>query len=216
MKNRNECYWDNFYKQEHKYTPSQFCVCVLSEINNGATIVEFGSGNGRDSFFFAKQGYHTIALDLSHQAILHCNSLIESQGINNLTFIQGNLTSRSSVYEIINAAREQARSGEVVFYSRFVIHTLDAEQERIFLNNLSDSMRINELVYFEFRSKEDSKLDKHYGGHYRRFIDTEKFENTLMDKFGFDIEYSITGKGMAKFREEDPFVSRILARKNVG
>jgi len=72
------------------------------------------------------------------------------------------------------------------------------------------------MVYFEFRSKEDAELKKHYGGHFRRYVNTDTFKDQLVNKFGYSIDYSITGKGMAKFQEEDPFVSRLIARKISG
>lgn len=209
----NKNYWDSFYKSNHKHTPSQFCVCVLTEIDSDIAIVELGSGNGRDSHFFASQGHFTVAMDLSHQAIKSCKDLAKSRNIEHSTFFQGDLTSRESIQKVIEYARINAEGKEVAFYSRFVMHSVDDEQELAFLKMLSECMQSNEVVYFEFRSKEDAELKKHYGGHFRRYVDTDSFNQQLTQKFGFEIDYSITGKGMAKFKEEDPFVSRVIARK---
>ena len=35
--------------------------------------------------------------------------------------------------------------------------------------------------------------------------------NLKQEELGFDIEYQITGQGMAKYKTEDSFVSRIVA-----
>jgi hypothetical protein len=209
----NQKYWDDFYSSNHKHTPSQFSVCMLSEINADATIVELGSGNGRDAHFFASQGHFTVAMDLSHQAIKSCEDLAKSRNIEHSIFFQGDLTSRESIQKVIDYARKNSEKQEITFYSRFVMHSVDDEQELAFLTTLSDCMKSNECVYFEFRSKEDSELIKHYGGHFRRYVNTDSFIQQLVQKFGFEIEYSITGKGMAKFKEEDAFVSRVIARK---
>lgn len=209
----NRKYWDSFYTTNHKHTPSQFCVCVLTEIPQDAVIVELGSGNGRDSHYFASQGFVTVAMDLSVQAIKSCENLAESRMIKHSTFIQGDITDEKSVREVLHLAREMAGNKQIVFYSRFVVHSIDDKQELMFLNLLSDHMRRDEVVYFEFRSKEDADLKKHYGGHFRRYIDTDNFKHSLTSGYDFSIEYSITGQGMAKFKEEDPFVSRIFARK---
>jgi|SaaInlStandDraft_6_1057023.scaffolds.fasta_scaffold71215_2 tellurite methyltransferase len=209
----NKGYWDSFYKSNHKHTPSQFCVCVLTEIPEDAIIVELGSGNGRDAHYFASQGHETIAMDLSHQAVKSCIDLSKSRNLGHLTFFQGDLTSKESIQKTVDHAREKAGKKDIVFYSRFVIHSIDDEQELMFLEILSNCLRPDELVYFEFRSKEDSDLKKHYGGHFRRYVDTDDFKNRLINKFGFVIDYIITGKGMAKFKEEDPFVSRLIVRK---
>ncbi len=208
----NKKYWDTFYKSNHKHTPSQFCVCVLTEIDSNSVVVELGSGNGRDAHYFASQGKVTIAIDLSYQAIKSCEDEAKARNINHSTFFQGDITNRDYVKKIVEFARGQADGKKLCFYSRFVMHSLDEDQELMLLSILSDCMYTDENVYFEFRSKEDSSLKKHYGGHYRRYIDTDKFSRLLADK-NFSIDYQITGKGMAKFKEEDPYVSRVIARK---
>lgn len=209
----NKQYWDSFYKRNHKHTPSQFCVCVLTEIEPDTVVVELGSGNGRDAHYFASQGHITVAMDLSSQAVKYCEDLAKSRNIIHSAFYQGDMTNKSMVQKLVGHARKISRGKEVVFYSRFVMHSLDAEQELKFLNILTDCMQTNEAVYFEFRSKEDSDLIKHYGGHFRRYIDADNFIQKLSGEFGFLIDYFIVGRGMAKFKEEDPFVSRVIARK---
>jgi len=209
----NKEYWDRFYRSNFKHTPSQFCVCVLTEIPNDAVIVELGSGNGRDSLYFASQGHETVALDLSHEAIESCKKESAKRQVEHSTFLQADLTSYEDVSSAIELARSKAEGKDVIFYSRFVMHSLDDKQEQAILNSLSKCMLQNELIYFEFRSKEDELLDKHFGGHYRRYVDTDVFFQRLTD-LGFDIKYNYIGQGMAKYKEEDPFVVRIIASKN--
>jgi len=209
----NEEYWNSFYKTNHKHTPSQFCVCTLTEIDSDAVVVELGSGNGRDSLYFANQGHITIAIDLSHQAIKSCNKELKEKNIIHAKFIQGDITNRKILQETIEYAREKSGGRKIIFYSRFVMHSLDDKQEAIFLKLLAEFMHTDEVIYFEFRSKEDLELKKHYGGHFRRFINTDYFLKFLSKELGYKIDYSITGRGMAKFKEEDPFVSRIIARR---
>ena len=48
---QRKTYWREFYRQRHSLVPSQFCALVASEIDFHATIVDWGSGNGRDSLF---------------------------------------------------------------------------------------------------------------------------------------------------------------------
>ena len=208
----NKDYWDKFYQSNFKHTPSQFCVCVLTEIPNDAVIVELGSGNGRDSLYFASQGHQTVALDLSHEAIESCNNESTKRDVKHATFIQADLTSDEDVSTAIGLARDKAGDKDVIFYSRFVMHSLDDKQEQSILNILSKNMHQDDLIYFEFRSKEDALLDKHFGGHYRRYVDTDVFFQRLSD-LGFDIKYKHIGQGMAKYKEEDPFVVRIIAQK---
>ncbi|MDG1207149.1 MAG: class I SAM-dependent methyltransferase [Pseudomonadales bacterium] len=209
----NRQYWDAFYRTNHRHTPSQFCACILTEIEPDTVVVELGSGNGRDSHYFASQGHITAAMDLSKEAIKSCEDQARSRNIEHSAFFQGDITSRESLDRVISYARKNAKGKDIVFYSRFVMHSLDDDQELAFMASVSEAMQKGEIIYFEFRSKEDASLRKHYGGHYRRYVDTEIFLHLLTNKFGFDIEYSLTGNGMAKYREEDPCVSRVFARK---
>ena len=93
----NKQYWDSFYKTNHKHTPSQFCVCVLTEINSDSVVVEFGCGNGRDTLYFASQAHIVVAMDLSHQAIKSSEEDAKSRNIEHSSFFQGDLTCRESV-----------------------------------------------------------------------------------------------------------------------
>ena len=209
----NKDYWNSFYASFQGHTPSQFCVSVITDLAPGSVIVELGSGNGRDAHYFASQGFITVALDLSSAGISSCKDYAQSNGIHHAFFFQGDLTDKDTIQKVVNEARSRSASGSVVFYSRFVMHSIDDEQQERFLNGLAKCVEQDDTAYFEFRSKEDADLDKHYGGHFRRYIDTKSFEQALVSIANLTPEYSITGQGMAKFKEEDPFVSRIIAKK---
>jgi cyclopropane fatty-acyl-phospholipid synthase-like methyltransferase len=208
----NKNYWDSFYKNFQSHTPSQFCVSVITEVDKGCTVVELGSGNGRDSHYLASQGYITVAMDLSNEAIKSCKDYAKSNGVLHSDFYQGDITDASDVANVVEHARKKSAGSSIVFYSRFVMHSIDDEQEAHFITALSNVMIPGDKVYFEFRSKEDEALEKHYGGHYRRYVDTAAFSQGL-ETAGLSIDYSMTGQGMAKFKEEDPFVSRVIASK---
>jgi hypothetical protein len=209
----NKDYWNSFYQNFQSHIPSQFCVSVVTDLKESDVLVELGSGNGRDAHYFASQGVISVAMDLSLQAIDSCTSFAKDNGIDHSIFIQGDLTDASAIKGLVALAREKSSTGCVVFYSRFVMHSLDDSQEQNLLDALSQSIIPGDKCYFEFRSKEDANLDKHFGGHFRRYVDTPVFEESLRTILGVEIDYSITGQGMARFREEDPFVSRVIATK---
>ncbi len=208
----NKHYWDDFYKHKHRIIPSQFCVCVLTELNREASVVELGSGNGRDSLYFASKGCSVTSMDLSHEAISQSNKRAEAEGLNGTRFFQGDLTSKKDISRTVDHARKSNENQPITFYSRFVMHSLDDEQEQAFLKVMGHCVKAGEHIYFEFRSAEDAALDKHFGGHFRRYVNTETFKKRLSDE-GFKIEYEIIGQGMAKYKEEDPFVARFIAKK---
>lgn len=117
------------------------------------------------------------------------------------------------VQNVVNAARKDG--GNVTIYNRFFLHSIDGNQEEKFFHALSQALVGGDKLYCEFRSKEDEALDKVHGKeHYRRYVDTPLLVENLTTK-GFNVEYSITGQGMAKYKVEDPFVSRIIATKNM-
>jgi hypothetical protein len=210
----NQQYWNNFYKEFQKYTPSQFCVSVITDLPQDAVIVELGSGNGRDSLYFASQGFTLLALDLSEVAVEACQHYCEAQDLETALFVQADLTDANAVARAVEKARVKSASGALVFYSRFVMHSLDDAQQRSFLQALCSCSYPGDVIYFEFRSTGDGSLEKHFGGHYRRYVNTNEFEDDLENIAGFGVVYSITGQGMAKFKEEDPIVCRIIAEKH--
>ena len=209
----NKEYWNQFYKNFQRRIASQFCVSVITDLEAGSSVVELGSGNGRDSFFFAEQGYATVAMDASEIAIEKCKEYAQARGITASYFLHGDITKKSDVAEAVSSARARSRSGSVTIYSRFVMHSLDDGQQAAFLSALGACSNVDDKVYFEFRSQGDASLEKHYGGHYRRYVDTADFISELAAVAGFEKNYSITGQGMARFQGEDPVVSRIIATK---
>ena len=210
----NKAYWEQFYKDFGRRTPSQFCVSVITDLEAEASIVELGSGNGRDSFFFAEQGFRTVAMDASETAIQKCEEYALAREITHPYFLHGDITKEDDVANAVANGRSESASGCVTLYSRFVMHSLDDNQQTAFLAALGACTGTGDVVYFEFRSQEDAALEKHYGGHYRRYIDTNHFTSELASVAGFETTYSLTGQGMARLKEEDPVVSRVIAAKS--
>lgn len=209
----NKGYWNKFYQSLALSVPSQFCAMGAVEIPKEDTIIEFGCGNGRDSLYFASQGYRVAAIDLSEEAIAACSKSAKDQGYSHCKFEVGSLDRQADIQSVFKAARDLAGDGGgVVGYSRFVMHSINDEQELAFLKHIRGSMFSGEKIYFEFRSFEDAKLQKTYDNHYRRFVKTQEFIDNLTG-LGFALNYQITGQGMAKYKNEDPFVSRLIFSK---
>lgn len=219
---QEKSYWASFYSKFTLAIPSQFCVLTATEVKSDQPIVEFGCGNGRDSIYLASQGFIVHACDLSKEAIEHnqaktTTSTSTSTSTNTshcaIEFAAVDATNREQVETIINQARTQGRSGNVTIYSRFFLHSIDEAQEDLFLDALSAALVHGDEIRSEYRSKEDEALAKVHGkGHYRRYIDTPALVQKLKHK-GFETVYEITGRGMAKYKNEDPFVSRITTVK---
>ena len=94
------------------------------------------------------------------------------------------------------------------------MHALDEAQELKYLEALSNATKKGDTLYMEYRCSLDAPLEKEHGkGHYRRYIETKKLVE-LLESLDFSIKYEITGQGMAKYKAEDPFVSRIICERN--
>ena len=218
-------YWNTFYsKASIPAVPSQFCVLVSTELSRSTPIVEFGCGNARDSLYFISQGFTVLASDLSKEAIesnqekIAADTVAENKGTK---FSICDCTDETDVDELIKSARATTgdSDGNIAVYNRFFLHSIDQVQERQFLTSLKKSMIKGDKLYMEYRCDKDEALPKVYGkDHYRRYVKTSEMVQFLesdgdSDAFAFEMEYEKTGQGMAKYKHEDPFVSRIIAVK---
>lgn len=186
---------------------------VATEIAEGPSVLEFGCGNGRDSLYLASRQHTICATDLSLEAVKSCRNQAQKLGVKTAHFDQGDLSSLSDMQALFKRGRDLSPDQSIIGYSRFVMHSINTEQEDAFMTNIGALMKLGEPIYFEFRSKEDAELEKTFGNHYRRFVDTEKFVGKLTQKHGFKLTYGLTSRGLAKYKAEDPFVSRLIFEK---
>jgi methylase of polypeptide subunit release factors len=208
----NESYWDEFYKRDFVHIPSQFCALVATDIEPNATVVELGCVNGRDSHFFSSANFSVIGVDLSPGAIKACK--VMSDRTKDIQFICGDISDKKICQDVRQILDIKSPNGDISFYSRFVIHSIDERQEKLFMLGLRGLMAPRDRIFFEFRSQEDQSTKKIFENHYRRYIDTDVFIKNLVEIVGVEIQYSITGRGMALYKDEDPIVSRVIAQKN--
>jgi tellurite methyltransferase len=210
-----KAYWDSFYKNWGIEVPSQFCVQMITEVDRETSIVEFGSGNGRDSQFAASQGYIVTAMDLSDSAIESCNERMAARNIKHAFFMKGDVSIDDDICSALEHARSQdkAPGASLVAYSRFLLHSLDQQQEDDFIAALDKNLKSGDRLYLEYRSTKDAEMPKVFGNHYRRYVDSENLLDSMSQELNFVIDYTITGQGMAKYKNEDPFVTRIIATK---
>lgn len=200
-------YWNGFYSRQDTslpQLPSQFSVFSAGEFIGVDAVVEFGCGNGRDSEFFALNGFQVLAFDASSEAIALCQQRTKSAEVQ---YLLSNAEGSAEYLQRFLQGKQR-----VAVYARFFLHAIDAEVEKAFFDMLENTLAPGSLVFLEYRTKEDERGAKRFGQHYRRYIDHDALIDTLQAT-GFSIAYQIQGRGFAKYRDEDALVGRCVAVK---
>lgn len=203
-------YWNHFYESnpdiEH---PSLFARTIVKMLIKNRNMLELGCGNGRDSFFFAKNGINVTAIDASNKVI---DKLQKIDNFGNVCFICDDFVCSPAIF-----------AGQFDYcYSRFSLHAINAEQEDEVIKNVYRVLKPQGQFFIEVRSVNDeiyglgNKIAENtyiYQGHFRRFVVKEELEKKL-SIVGFSITYSEEKTGFAPFGETDPPIIRVIATKN--
>ena len=206
---RDRKYWNNMYSGGTiTESPSDFAVFTLNHISKyeGCNLLELGCGNGRDSLFFMRNGIRVTAIDASNAAI---EALQEKTCGQDVVFVCDDFVKCKTLFQV--------KFDSV--YSRFTLHSITEKQEDELLDNVKDALKPNGNLYIEARTIHDDLYGKgtkvsenayEYNGHYRRFIDCEKFIEKMKSQ-GFTIKYFKEDRGFSKTSESDPVLMRIIA-----
>ena len=203
-------HWSRFYKERHTTIPSPFAVSVAVELKEPCQIIDIGCGNGRDSLFFAQLGHRVLGLDASAAANRKEGLPAEGGQVHDVTFREADVAAPGILASVIQSMSDTT---PLVIYARFFFHAITEDEETAILDTLSNHLPLGARCYFEFRTKMDEKTPKHFSGHYRRFIGLDMFARKATAKGTMNCIYTVEGRGMAKFNEEDPFVGRVHLRR---
>ena len=206
-------YWDSYYaKRGAPIPPSSFAIfCNENFFGDHCHVLEFGCGNGRDSFYFSKK-HHVTAIDQSIVAINANKQRVSDEGILSVDFIDGRFGEK-----IVG----MPQSVDVV-YGRFVLHAMSLEDETQALNYAYKTLKPGGKIFLEFRTDKDELMNKgitvglneRVTDHYRRFINLDEFLDRL-SRIGFTQEYCVEKNGLAKHVDDDPTVARVIATKAI-
>lgn len=204
-------FWDAVYRKRNMPDyPSQFAISLMPELQASSNILDIGCGNGRDALFFSQHGHHVVGIDASKAGI---SAALENGRNHGLTanFLHVNVYDPSSYVHFIEHHTECFD----VIYARFFIHAIDHSGEMSFWKIAKSCIKKNGKVYIEARTVNDplrmsGKIiseTESISGHYRRFIEPSVLIKNAENN-GFSLAYKVIGQGMAKFREEDPEMTR--------
>lgn len=206
-------YWDQFYSSDQKMNlqpPSQFAAFVASEYGSHPLFVDVGCGNGRDTLFFAQLGHETVGIDASDSAISLCQKSIPGDQKEKHPFIVRDVMDLQDDRALI----ESISSCRKVIYSRFFLHAIDEAEETAFFDFAFKCMQPDDVIAIEFRSHLDQSTPKVTQAHYRRYIHPDPLIANVLNDYPASLEYLACGLGMAKYKQDDAHVARIVFRKS--
>jgi len=199
-------YWENYYKKRRKpWKESAFAVFVSNYIKKDKSLIELWCWNARDSIYLNNLWLNVTAIDQCEDEINFLDHMYWSNSLNFVTWDFTNI-SNNNIYDYI--------------YSRFTFHAINEEAGKRTLNRIFNSLNSGGKFFLEVRSTNDDffwkweQIGKHdfVTDHYRRFIKYNDFIKKLT-KIWFFIEFKTESRWLAVYKDEDPMIIRIIARK---
>lgn len=173
-----------------------------------AGVIDLGCGNGRDSLFFTELGNKVVGIDSSISAVTACRDRLAA--MNDQCRDRARFEDGPADGPLIE---ETATSfgGSVLIYSRFFFHAIDDQVEQSVLARIASILkRHGGAMAVEYRTLEDQLGVRETGAHFRRYVDPAQFAARL-EQNGLNLKWSATGRGMAKYRNDDAHVARMIA-----
>lgn len=189
-------YWSSIYeKKDIPSEPSKFAIFVNDTLKDVNSVVEVGSGNGRDAYFWGRSS--TVhAYDIA----------TKPADTRTVTFHQDNMKDIHGIYDLM--------------YSRFSLHSVTEDVEDFLLDFCKHNCK---YIAIECRSTKDSLAsglnNKNEGlhetsyakAHYRRYVDFESFKNKLTER-GFNIVHASESDTYAPYNGYNPTCLRVIAK----
>ncbi len=206
-------YWNKIYKEDTVIKkPSNFAIfCFNNYFSKNQTLVDIGSGNCRDTFYFLSKNLNVHSIDQSLPKIknLTINKSIESSS-NKYNFYKEDFVNFK--YENIEAID--------IYYSRWTLHAINLKDEEKFLKNIANNFKKNNLFCIEARTTNDHLFGKgklveknaYFSDHFRRFIDLKEFNKKVL-RYGFKVLYLEESNNFSKTIEDDPILLRAILSK---
>ena len=126
----NGIYWKKFYENFKIRTPSdfaQFCLGYFVK-HDIKWLIDVGCGNGRDSYYFSRNGIKVIGVDLSSSP------------------------KNSELATFIKASFDHYNEFNLPVYARFFLHSISDHEILHFIKMAQN------YIFLEFRDKEDEPI----------------------------------------------------------
>lgn len=206
---QHQNYWDIFYATKADKVPaepSSFARWVAERDPRPTSVLDIGSGTGRDSLWFAEQGLRVTGCDYSPKGVEYARARARERGLD-AAFRRLNLY---DLRQMLSAGALLGPSLEIdAVYARFLVHALEDEgRQNLWRLARSVLAHTRGRLYLEFRTE---PTEHEFGEHYRKFVQPELVVSELAT-YGFRCEHVEDRYGLAAHKGEDPRVCRIIAK----
>jgi hypothetical protein len=123
------------------------------------------------------------------------------------------VSDRTATSAAIGAAIDRAGDAPVLFYLRFFLHSIPEDVQDTLLGVISASARPGDTFAAEFRTDKDEDKSHVFLKHYRRFQNGPAFGVQLRERHNFTVLEEREGTGLAPYKDEDPELYRVIARR---
>ena len=206
-------FWDSFYKDQNnqKITDaSSFAHFVREFVKADSLVIDMGCGNGRDSRFLNLFN-DVVGVDQSDEAIEFCRTQSQTMAETTKTLDFRVLPIEDeNICQIFKTEYIKNKKENVFVYAGFFLHAIDKTQyERFwdFAQCLNRDFSVS--VGVEFRTNEDESNFKQFPDHFRRYLNPSAVV-TDAESRGFNVREIHQGYGLAKYKNEDPHLARII------
>lgn len=206
-------YWTEYYAKNSKPTnASTFAEFILPKLDENKNLIELGCGNGRDSIYFVQNNLNVVAID---QVQCEIDYLNENHKEEDITFVCDDFTNlENTKHEIINETNFD------YIYSRFTFHSINELKENRTLDWIEKNLSKGGYFLLEARSINDPMFkqgdalseNENFTNHYRRYMDLDVISDKLESRH-FEIIYKIEDNNLAVYKDDNPYVIRIIAKK---
>jgi hypothetical protein len=208
-----DVYWSNFYTRKTFAAGSPFFEAVNARADTPSTVLDIGCGDGRDAMAFGGAGRTVLGLDRSEVAVRRATARAAELGLDGrVRFAVCDLADVEAFAQHVTALAGEA-SGPLLFYLRFVLHSIPEDVQTALLTTISACARPGDQLAAEFRTDKDEKLDKAFGKHYRRYQNGPAVGVALRERYGFDVLEEVEGQGLSPYQDEDPHLYRVIAAR---
>lgn len=205
-------YWKELYSSDRSAAvpdePSAFARWVGEREAAATSVVDIGSGTGRDALWFASSGHRVLGLDYVPVAVDRARAKAKAEG----------LTASFEYFDLGDLRQVLAMGGRLahdghphVLYGRFLLQALEDAGRHNLWRLARLALRSGGRLYLEFRTGKDARQRHAFGEHFRRFL-AGKVVVEEIESYGGEVENREEGRGLAVYRDEDPHVCRLVAR----